>query len=125
MPGVPIPDSGGHIVATSESLDLAASEGLDLWAYSTLLSGAYVRADRPIPDAYLHASTTNRLWALESVARKTGATPNQVVLAALMAGSPPVRPIVGVSSIRQLDEAASAHSLSFDSDDRVVLDLQL
>lgn len=63
------------------------------------------------------------LEALDRVAAATGSARNQVVLAALMAGSPRSRPIVGVSSIAQLDEAATAHRVHLDAEARAVLDL--
>ncbi|MGW0673234.1 aldo/keto reductase [Streptomyces sp. NPDC002746] len=42
---------GGHRMLGPDDLDLASAEGLDVWAYSTLLWGAYVRRDRPLPDS--------------------------------------------------------------------------
>src|SRR5690606_12395517 len=84
-------------VAGPETLDYVRSEpGLWLWAYSPLLRGAYARPDRPFAEAYDHPGTTRRLAALGAVAEETGATRNQVVLAWLAGGDPPITPIVGV-----------------------------
>lgn len=119
MPFAPLPP--GHVVATPESLDYVASEGLDMWAYTTLLSGAYARTDR-LPHAYRHPETDRRLAALDRVARRLDATRNQVVLAWLIGGTPAVTPVVGVSDIAQLDEAMDALALPLDAEARAVLD---
>jgi aryl-alcohol dehydrogenase-like predicted oxidoreductase len=46
---------------------------LSLWAYTPLLRGAYVHAER-LPEAYEHPGTTRRLAALDAVAAELGAT---------------------------------------------------
>ena len=48
---------------------------------------------------------------LRSVAAETGATVNQVVLAGLMGGEIPVIPLVGASSVAQLEESLGAVDL--------------
>ena len=88
-----------------------ASPSLTLVAYSPLLSGAYVRSDRPLGPEFDHAGTSSRLDALRSVAWETGATVNQVVLAWLMGGEIPVIPLVGASSLAQLEESLAAVDL--------------
>jgi aryl-alcohol dehydrogenase-like predicted oxidoreductase len=45
-----------------------------------------------------------RLAVLGEVAAELGATPNQVVLAWLMGGQRPIIPVVGTSTVAQLDE---------------------
>lgn len=120
IPFAELPD-GGHVVATPDALDYARSEDLAFWAYNTLLSGAYARSDGPLQAPYVHADTERRLAALDRVAASTGATRNQVVLAWLMGGSPAVTPIVGVSSVTQLDEVMAAHGLTLDADALAVL----
>ncbi|MBF8186587.1 aldo/keto reductase [Nonomuraea sp. K274] len=111
----------GHTLASDETLDyLAAEPDLTLWAYNTLMFGAYTRPDRPIPDIYHHPGTTRRLAALREVAGELSATPNQVVLAWLMADG--VVPIVGVSTMAQLEEAIGAADLKLDTESRTRLD---
>jgi len=112
---------GGHVVATPDALDYARTEDLAFWAYNTLLAGAYARPDRPLQAPYLHADTERRLAALDQVATSTGATRNQVVLAWLMGGSPAVTPIVGVSSVAQLEEVMAARDVRLDADALAVL----
>ena len=48
------------------------SPGLTMVAYSPLLSGGYVRADRPLGPEFDHAGTSARLAALRSVAWRPG-----------------------------------------------------
>jgi diketogulonate reductase-like aldo/keto reductase len=50
---------------------------------------------------FSHPGTASRLAALRAVAAETGATANQVVLAWLMGGEPPVIPLAGASSVAQ------------------------
>jgi aryl-alcohol dehydrogenase-like predicted oxidoreductase len=95
---------------------------LTLVAYSPLLSGAYVRADKPLGAEFEHAGTAARLAALRSVASETGATANQVVLAWLMGGEVPVIPLVGASSVAQLDESLAAVDVELSAEQRARLD---
>ncbi|MEU0304440.1 aldo/keto reductase [Streptomyces sp. NPDC006175] len=119
---VALPESG-HVHVTPEMLDYVGSEpDLTLMAYSTLLSGAYAREDKPLPTAYEHPGTAPRLAALREVASELGATPSQVVLAWLLHGTPPVLPIVGVSSVEQLDELLAAVDLRLAPEQRKRLD---
>jgi aryl-alcohol dehydrogenase-like predicted oxidoreductase len=98
------------------------SPGLTLVAYSPLLSGAYVRADRPLGPQFDHAGTAPRLSVLRSVAAETGATVNQVVLAWLLGGQVPVIPLVGASSVAQLEESLAAVDLELSAEQRARLD---
>jgi len=95
--------------ATHHTVDHVRSEGLQLWAYSPLLTGGYTRPDR-MPAEFDHPGSTARLAALDEVAAALGATRHQVVLAWLAADAN-VRPIVGVSSAAQLDEATAGTRL--------------
>ncbi|GAA2364100.1 aldo/keto reductase [Nonomuraea africana] len=73
---------------------------------------AYTRADRPVPETYDHPGTTRRLAVLREVAGELGATPNQVVLAWLLAQD--MVPIVGVTTMAQLEEAIGAAGIKLD-----------
>jgi aryl-alcohol dehydrogenase-like predicted oxidoreductase len=101
---------------------LRAEPGLSLVAYSPLLGGAYVRGDKPLPTELDHAGTPVRQAALQQVASETGATANQVVLAWLMGGDIPMIPLVGASSVAQLDESLAAVELELTPDQRAALD---
>jgi aryl-alcohol dehydrogenase-like predicted oxidoreductase len=103
--------------ASDELLDYVRTEPeLTLLGYSPLLAGAYVRADRPVPEQYDHAGTTTRLAVLREIAAELGATANQVVLAWMLAGDPPALPILGISSVAQLDECLAALTLKLDDE---------
>ncbi|MBC9730800.1 aldo/keto reductase [Streptomyces sp. TRM68367] len=119
---IPLPEDG-HTHVTPETLDYVRQEpDLTLLAYGSLLFGAYTRADKTLSKAYDHPGTPRRLAVLREVAREAGATPNQVVLAWLTGGSPSVLPIVGVSSVAQVDEAIEAMEVTLTDDQRARLD---
>lgn len=105
---------------TDETRDYVALNGLELWAYSPLIQGSFDRGDRPFPQAYVHPGTTGRLAALAEVAGERGVPPSQVVLAWLIARG--IRPIVGVSSVEQLDSALAAGRLDLDDETMTRLD---
>ncbi|MFD4757833.1 aldo/keto reductase [Streptomyces sp. NPDC058439] len=91
-------------------------------AYSPLLAGAYVRADKPLGPEFDHPGTTARQAALRAVAEDTGATVNQVVLAWLIGGDIPFVPLVGASSVAQLDESLAAVDLELTTEQWAALD---
>jgi aryl-alcohol dehydrogenase-like predicted oxidoreductase len=101
-------DLGRQLPSSPELLDYCADQGVGLLAYSVLLGGAYTRDDRPLPDGYAGPDADARLAVLREVAGETGATPNQVVLAWLLRGTPPVIPLIGASSEEQLAENLGA-----------------
>jgi aryl-alcohol dehydrogenase-like predicted oxidoreductase len=88
--------------------DYCRTRGLALVGYSILLQGAYTRQDRPVPAQYAGPDSAERLAALKQVAAQTGATPNQVIIAWMLAGDPPVLPIIAGSRIEQLEENLAA-----------------
>ncbi|ANS69491.1 hypothetical protein SLINC_7267 [Streptomyces lincolnensis] len=101
---------------------LRAEPALTLVAYSPLLKGAYTNPDRPLLSGYDHPGTPPRLAALNEVARDTGATLNQVVLAWQLGGEHPIVPLVGASSVAQLDESLAAVDLELTPEQRARLD---
>ncbi|MFI7014739.1 aldo/keto reductase [Streptomyces sp. NPDC050164] len=100
---------------------LRAEPGLTLVAYSPLLKGAYTHSDR-LPRDFGHPGTPARLEVLREVAQETGATVNQVVLAWQIGGELPVVPLVGASSVAQLEENLAAVDLELTSEQRARLD---
>lgn len=101
-------DFGGQVVAGPELLDYCRAYDVALLAYSVLLNGAYTRADRSIGAEYQGPDSTIRVRVLNEVARETGATPNQVVIAWLLRGDPAIIPIVGGTTREQLAENLDA-----------------
>lgn len=100
-----------QIAANDDLLDLCQSRNITLLAYSVLLSGAYTRAERPIPEGYVGPDSDARLAALRAVAEETGATPNHVILAWMMGGQPSVLPLIAASTDKQLQENLDALDL--------------
>ncbi|MEU4337151.1 aldo/keto reductase [Micromonospora lupini] len=101
---------------------LRAEPELTLVAYSPLLKGAFTRVDKPLSPAYDLPSAPRRLAALREVAGQTGATANQVVLAWLLGGDLPSIPLVGASSVAQLEESLAAVDLELTAEQRHRLD---
>jgi aryl-alcohol dehydrogenase-like predicted oxidoreductase len=108
--------SNGHVPATGDLLDYAQenADSFVIVAYSTLLGGAYSR--RRVPDSYQadeydELDRRSRFQALDELARETGATPNQLVLAYLNQGTPPVIALVSSSSEERLQEGLDAARL--------------
>jgi len=113
-PGARLPE-GGHVHAAPDDLDLVANTpGMAILTYSSLLSGAYTNPGKALGDHYDHPGTQERLRVLDAVALESGATRNQVVLAWLAGHAAPVIPLVGVSSVAQLDEALAGLDLKLD-----------
>jgi aryl-alcohol dehydrogenase-like predicted oxidoreductase len=119
---LPQPDPGQLNLVTEELIDYATAEDLTLLAYSPLLKGAYARAGEVPPAGYDHPSNQSRLAVLLEVAAELGVTPNQVVLAWLMQGRPPMIPVIGASTVAQLNETLGAVDLRLDEDVRKRLD---
>ena len=108
---------------TDEVLDYATTEtGWELWAYSPLLSGAYDRQDRPVPEAYDHPGTARRLAALTTVAGDLGVPRSAVVVAWMIASTPQIRPVLGVSTPAQLESALVGARLKLTDDQVAALD---
>ncbi|MEU6860004.1 aldo/keto reductase [Glycomyces sp. NPDC046736] len=113
-PGAALPE-GGHVHAAATDLDFVANTpGMAILTYSALLSGQYTA--KPLGEHYRHPGTDARLAVLDEVAAECGATRNQVVLAWLVGHDAPVVPLVGVSSVAQLDEVAAAFDLQLDAE---------
>jgi aryl-alcohol dehydrogenase-like predicted oxidoreductase len=122
VPGPLSPDGEQGVLGGDLLSYLRAEPQLAMVAYSPLLNGAYVRQDKPLDAELDHPGTPVRLAALRQVAKDTGATVNQVVLAWLIDAEIPMIPLVGASSIAQLDESLAAVDLKLTTDQRTALD---
>jgi aryl-alcohol dehydrogenase-like predicted oxidoreductase len=122
LPGRRSPDGEPGVLGGDVLSYLRAEPGLALVAYSPLLSGGYVRQDKPLGVEFDHAGTPARLAVLREVANDAEATVNQVVLAWLIGGEIPVIPLVGASSTAQLDESLAAVDLELTAEQRARLD---
>jgi len=101
-------DFGPQICINDDLRDYCRQRGLTMVGYSTLLQGAYTRADREIPAQYAGPDSDCRLDALRGVAGEVGATLNQVVIAWMLRSDPPVLPIIAGSRPEQVRENLSA-----------------
>ncbi|MDQ0576970.1 aldo/keto reductase [Agromyces albus] len=126
----PAPKIGRLNYVTPELLDYADSTGVDgrpplaVAAYSPLHQGALTRTDKPLFGGIDHPTTHARIRLLHEVARDVGATPNQVALAWLLGAEVPVIPVVGASSMAQLEEILGAAELDLGADVRERLDAE-
>jgi aryl-alcohol dehydrogenase-like predicted oxidoreductase len=89
------------------------------------MRGGYVRPDKLETAEFAefnHPGTPARLTALREVAKDAGATVNQVVLAWLIGAQIPMIPLIGASSVAQLDENLAAVNLELTTQQRTTLD---
>lgn len=107
-------------VLSDEQRDYADVHGLEVWAYTPLLSGAYDNPEKEIPEVYDHPGNRHRLAELDAVASELGATRGQTVLAWHVARG--VRPILGGSKLEQLDAAMDAVRIGLTADQAARLD---
>ena len=103
-------------------LDYGRSRDITLLAYSALLGGAYTRPEREVGDQYLGPDSDARLTALKQVAEQRNASPNQVILAWMLAGSPRILPLIAASTPEQLDENIRALDLTLSAEEMALLD---
>jgi aryl-alcohol dehydrogenase-like predicted oxidoreductase len=118
----PVQDGDQGVLSGDLLSYLRAEPELALVAYSPLLAGGYIRQDKPLGAEFDHPGTPVRLAALREVASEAGATVNQVVLAWLIGAEVPVIPLVGASSVAQLNESLAAVDLELAAEQRARLD---
>ena len=107
-------------VLSDEQRDFATANGIETWAYTPLLSGAYDNPAKPVPEVYEHPGSTRRLAVLEQIAADRDLGRGQVVLVWLLAQG--IRPILGGSRIEQLDAAMDAMTVSLSAEELQRLD---
>lgn len=141
----PRPGADENAVVTPEAIDYAADQpGLTITSYSPQQQGQLVRPWMPVRDPYDHPGSQQRLRLAHRIAHDHGGTVNQVVLAwhlsnprstvAQRAGSSttsltqlPERrarllPIIGASSVEQVDEALGTFDLKLTENELAELD---
>lgn len=107
---------------SDEQVDFAHENGLELWAYTPLLSGAFDNEAKRMPSAYEHPGTERRLAALDAVASELGVSRGRVVLSWMVGGTPSITPILGGSKLHQLDAALEGVELQLPPELRERLD---
>jgi aryl-alcohol dehydrogenase-like predicted oxidoreductase len=111
----------GYAAGTSpELLDYAKQHpAFRIVAYSPLLEGGYAKRDK-INENYRSADNDARLAVLDVMARETGGTPGQIVLAWMLKSG--IIPLMSASSQSQLDENLGAASLELTAEQMSRLD---
>ena len=125
LPGARSPDGMQGMLGGDLLSYLRAEPQLTAVAYTSLMRGGYVRPEKLQAAEfaeYDHPGTPARLAALREVAKDAGATVNQVVLAWLIGAQIPVIPVIGASSVTQLDENLAAADLELTAEQRARLD---
>ena len=109
----PDADLAPQVLLTGDVQDVCSEEGVAMVAYSTLLEGAYTRADREIPAHYRRPGADSVLDTLRRVAGDAGLDAGQAVLAWLTHRTRPIIPVVGASRVEQIESAVTAVTNDF------------
>lgn len=111
------PDTGystaPQVLLTPEHMDLCRAKDLLMLAFSPLLQGAYSLPPRPIPEGYDNPYNQRRREQLFDLAKETGVSPNQLVLAWMMGQG--IIPMVTGDNQAQLLENLAASTLALDA----------
>jgi aryl-alcohol dehydrogenase-like predicted oxidoreductase len=101
-------DLSPHVLLDDQIEFTCTENDLTMLGYSPLLSGAYTRPDRALPDGYNTSTARHALNVLSEVAEEASLDTGQTVLAWMARRSFPVLPVVGVSSAEQVASAWQA-----------------
>lgn len=112
---VPAPgtDVTPHVLMDEDVVQVCTQLGVTRLGYSPLLSGAYTREDRPLPDGY--AGQDAAMTTLRQVGERHGLDAGQAVLAWMVGRSDRVAPVVGVSRPEQVTSAWQAITTTLDA----------
>ncbi|PSP51720.1 aldo/keto reductase [Halobacteriales archaeon QH_1_68_42] len=111
-------DFGGQLATTDELVDYCTQHDLVLLPYSPTLGGCYGRDDRPTPEGYARSENRVKMRAVEDIAERKGVNGNTVALAWLLDRDQPTVPVLGVSTLEQLEENLAAADLEFSAAER-------
>lgn len=111
---IPDRDAGfeGQLPASDELIDYCRQADLTLLPYSPTLSGAYGRDDRPIPDQYVRDENRLKMRLIEELAERKGVDGNALALAWMLSRDQPTIPIIGCSTVEQLETNLTASVIS-------------
>lgn len=102
---------GPQLAINDDVREYCRARNITLIAYSILAQGAYTRQDRPVPAQYAGPDSDERLAILREIASETGTTLNQVIIAWMLQGDPPILPIIAGSRPEQVGENLGALNL--------------
>ncbi|WP_135663506.1 aldo/keto reductase [Halorhabdus rudnickae] len=109
---------GGQLPASDELIDYCDQEELTVFPYSPTLQGCYGREDRPIPDGYVRSENRHKMELVGNLAERKGVGGNALVLAWMLDREGPTIPVVGVSTMKQLEANLEANEISFTDEER-------
>ncbi len=105
-----------QLAVNEDLLDYARHRQFPIIAYSVLLSGAFTRGDRPFPNQYLGPDTDARLKMVHTIAKETGASVNQVILAWMLHHEAPTIPLIAASNLDQMQDNLDALDVRLSKD---------
>lgn len=111
-------DFAGQLPASDELIDYCDQEELTVLPYSPTLRGCYGRKDRPTPDGYVRSENRLKMEVVQDLAERKGVDGNTVALAWMLDREQPTIPVVGVSTIEQLEANLAASEITFSDDER-------
>ena len=111
-----------QVLADEFLMELCKYENIALLAYSPLLSGIFTSDNKTLPQFYNTEQNRGRLKILKNISGETNFTVNQIVLAWMLNSEPPVIPVIGVSSLEQLEENLKAVEIKLDENHKKILD---
>jgi aryl-alcohol dehydrogenase-like predicted oxidoreductase len=112
---------GRQLQTTDEVVDYCGQADLTLLPYSPTLQGAYGRDDRPIPDEYVRTENRQKMRVIEDIAEDRGVDGNAVVLAWMLDRDQPTVPLIGCSTVEQLETNLRATGIEFTDAERTRL----
>lgn len=117
-----VPDRGAdfddQLPTTDELVDYCEQADLTVLPYSPTLQGCYGRDDRPIPDGYVRTENRLKMRVVEDIAERRGVDGNTVALAWMLDRDQPTVPVVGCSTLDQLEDNLAAADLEFTDAER-------
>lgn len=109
-------DLSPHVLLGEDVEERCSRAGIATLGYSPLLSGAYTRSDKALPEGYTTSATAHALAELTDVADEAGIDAGQVVLAWMTQRDHPVIPVVGTSNTAQVAAAVGAVGTSLSTE---------
>ena len=115
-------DFDAQLPTTDELVDYCDQADLSVLPYSPTLQGCYGRDDRSIPEGYVRTENRLKMRLVSELAERKGVNGNAVALAWMVGRDQPTVPVVGCSSVEQLDQNLAALDVSFTDEEQRRLD---
>lgn len=108
---------GGQLPTSDEVVDYCSQAELTLVPYSPTLSGAYGRDNRPTPEQYVRDENRLKMRLVRELAERKDVDGNALALAWMLSRDHPTVPIIGCSTVDQLETNLRAIEISFSEDE--------